>query len=737
MVPSWRQTSNFCAAATMTHNHAANSSSRLLQPGRNCWRIEHAHRFSMLVDAEVYFKALRKAILKARHSVFILGWDIDSHLRLVPEGANDGYPEQLGEFLYAVADDRPHLHIHVLNWNFAMLFALERKWPATRLGWRGHHRRLKFQMDAEHPAGASHHQKVVVIDDALAFAGGLDITRCRWDTSAHACDAPLRRDSDGKPYAPFHDVQAMVDGDVARALGELARERWERATGKEPKAASVKAAQGLWPEDIAPDLTDVEIGIARTEPAYNGRSGVYEVRQLHLDAIAAARRNLFFENQYFTSDLICNALAARLSEDDAPEVMIVTPRNQSGWLEQATMGVLRTRVHQRLKKADGQGRYRMYCAELPGMKEGGCLNVHSKVFTVDDDLFCIGSANLSNRSMSLDTECKLAIEAHGSRQDEIRRAIARLRSRLMGEHLDVAPEKVDEELQRRASLHETVAALQHSGRTLSIFEPQTTPELEALIPEQAMFDSEKPIDADELVEQFVPRDVHRPVPRRLIAFGAFAIALILLAVAWRWTPLRDMVNLASMIKLARSLDAMPYTPLAVIVGYVVAGLLMVPVSLLIGVTGIVFGPATGTLYALGGSLLSAIVSYGIGRWLGKDTVKRMLGPRVKRMHNYIVKRGIVAVAVIRLFPVAPFTMVNMIAGAFHIPFRDYLIGTTLGMAPGIIITVTFAHHLAEAVRNPSPGRIAVLAGVAILIIATAIGLHRVFERRANTEAQSP
>jgi phospholipase D1/2 len=709
-------------------------SSRLLQPGRNCWRIEHAHRFSMLVDAEIYFRTLRKAILKARHSVFILSWDIDSRVLLVPEGANDGYPEPFGDFLYAVADARPELNIYVLNWNFAMLYALERKWPATRLGWRGH-KRVQFHMDAQHPVGASHHQKVVVIDDALAFSGGLDITRCRWDTPDHACDSPLRCDSDGKPYAPFHDVQAMVDDGAARALGELARERWERATGEEPKGLAAKAAENLWPEDIVPDITDIDIGIVRTEPAYNGRTGVYEVRQLHLDAIAAAREKLFFENQYFTSDLICNALAARLVEADSPEIMMITPKIQSGWLEQATMGVLRARVHHRLKKADERGRYRMYCADLPGIKDDGCLNVHSKVFTVDDEILCVGSANLSNRSMSLDTECKLAIEAHGNRSDEIRSAIAGLRHRLLAEHLDVAPERVDEEYKRLQSLHDLVASLQSPGRSLVAFDPETTPELDALIPDQAAFDPEKPIDADELVEQFVSPEVHRPVPRRLIAFGALAVALILLAIAWRWTPLRDWVNLASLVKLARSLEAMPFTPVIIIGGYAVGGLLMVPILLLIGVTGIVFGPIAGAVYAIGGTLLSAVVTYGIGRWLGRDTVNRMLGPRIQRMHNHIARRGILAVAVIRLFPVAPFTVVNIIAGAFHISFRDYLIGTMLGMVPGIIITVTFAHHLAEAVRNPSPGGIAVLAGVAALIIATAIGLQRVFERRSNAEAQ--
>lgn len=688
----------------------------------------------MLVDAAIYFRILREAILQARHSVYILSWDIDSRIRLVPEGANDGYPEQLGDFLHAVADERPDLRIRILNWNFAMLYALERKWPATRLGWRKH-RRVQFRMDAEHPVGASHHQKVVVIDDGLAFVGGLDLTRCRWDTPDHACDAPLRQDSSGNPYDPFHDVQAMVQGEAARVLGELARERWERATGTRPQAPAQGGMHDLWPREIEPDLTDIEVGIARTVPAYNSRNGIYEVRQLHLDAIAAARRHLFFENQYVTSDLVCNALAARLAEPDAPEVMIVTPKSQSGWLEQATMGVLRTRVHKRLKEADKHGRYRMYCAQLPGLKSTSCLNVHSKVFTVDDELLAVGSANLSNRSMALDTECKLVIEAHGERRDEIRAAIARMRSRLLAEHLETEPQTVQRELQRRESLHATVEALQGEGRTLSVFEPETSPELDALIPEQAAFDAEKPVDPDELIEQFVPKDIHQPVPRRLIVIGVLAVLLVGLAIAWRWTPLGDMVNLASMIKLAKSLQALPFTPLAVILGYVVAGLLMVPITLLIGVTGLVFGPLTGGMYATAGTLLSALVTYGIGRYLGKDGVQKYVGTRMTRISKRLAKQGIVAMVVTRMLPVAPFTMINILAGALQIRLRDYFIGTVLGMMPGIVITVTFAHHLAQAVRHPTVGGIALMVGVALLLIGIAVGLQRVFQRRSEAKAQ--
>ena len=684
----------------------------------------------MLVDADAYFRAVRAAILNARHSVFILSWDIDSRTRLIPGGANDGYPEGFGDFLHQVVASRPSLRAYVLNWDFAMLYALEREWlPVYKLDWRTH-RRLSFRMDAKHPIGGSHHQKIVVIDDSVAFVGGLDITKARWDTSEHACHAPLRCDSDGKPHAPFHDVQAMVDGDAARALGELARTRWQRACGETPVIVS-RTEHDSWPQHIAPDLEDIGVAISRTEPEYEGQQGVHEIRQLHLDAIASARKHLFFENQYFTSGTIADALASRLKEPEGPEVLVISPETQSGWLEQATMGVLRARVHRKLKDADKYERYRMYCPHIPGLKDQ-CLNVHSKVFAVADDLFSVGSANLSSRSRALDTECNITIEAHGD--PRIQAAISRLRSRLLAEHLDTAPEAVEAEMHKQDSLHRTILALQTSERSLRVMDATTTPELDALIPEQALFDPEKPIDPDELVSQFLPNEARKPVPRRLVGLGLFAIVLVLLAVAWRWTPLREWANLDALIGFARNLEDLPFTPLAVVACYVLAGLVMIPVTLLIAVTGIVFGPLTGSLYAIGGTLLSATVAYGLGHWLGRDTVQRVLGTRINKLSKRIARRGIVAMVIIRMLPVAPFTVVNVVAGASHISLRDYLIGTLLGMLPGIIMTVTFVHHLAEAIRNPTPGTVAILVGVALSIIALALGLQKLLTRRENRAA---
>lgn len=694
---------------------------RVLAAGRNCWRIEHARRFRLLVDGAEYFTAVRKAIAQARRTIFILGWDIDSRVRLTPEGPDDGLPEGLCDFINAVVASRRNLRAYILSWDFAMLFALEREWlPVYKLDWRTHPR-LSFRLDADHPVGASHHQKVVVIDDALAFVGGLDLTQRRWDTREHAPETAGRRDVNGAPYPPFHDVQAMVDGDAARALGELARARWQRAVGRRARSLDAAPERDAWPPAYAPDITDVEVAIARTEPAFNGQPGVREIRQLHFDMIAAARRYLYMENQYFSSSAIAQRLAQRLRETEGPEVVVISPRRESGWLEETTMGVLRARLHQRLREADPAGRYRMYCPDVPQLATG-CLNLHSKLFTADDDVLTIGSANLSNRSMGFDTECNLVLEAAG--EERVRRAIAGMRNRLLGEHLGTDPAQVAAEIVRRSSLVGAIEALRGPRRTLHPLEPLVTADIDALVPDEALIDPERPIDPDELVADFVPPEAKRPAANRMARTAILVLLLAALAAAWRWTPLRDWLDIGLLVGMADRLEAAPFTPLAVIGAYVVAGLIVMPVTVLIAVTGIVFGPVFGALYALAGGLASAAVTYAIGRRLGRDTVRRLAGGRLNRISKQLARRGVLAIAVVRMLPLAPFTIVNVVAGASHIGLRDFLLGTVLGMTPGILATVVFVDRIVEALRNPGIGTFVSLAAVAGVLVALAVMLRR-------------
>src|SRR5690606_15791802 len=145
----------------------------ILAPGRNAWRVEHAARAAVLVDVADYFGAVRSSMRAARHSIRVLGWDLDSRTRLCARAEpHDGLPARLGPFLDALVRTRPGLRVDLLEWDFAMIYAFEREFmPAASLGWRTHGR-LRFRLDGCHPAGGSHHQKVVVIDDAVAFVGG-------------------------------------------------------------------------------------------------------------------------------------------------------------------------------------------------------------------------------------------------------------------------------------------------------------------------------------------------------------------------------------------------------------------------------------------------------------------------------------------------------------------------------------------------------------------------------------
>jgi phosphatidylserine/phosphatidylglycerophosphate/cardiolipin synthase-like enzyme/uncharacterized membrane protein YdjX (TVP38/TMEM64 family) len=727
--------------------HATNNSidpeQSMLRPGDNCWRIETATRLQFLIDGEEYFTALRATLLRARHSIYIVGWDIDSRVAL-PRGDNDELPEPLGQFLDALARARPDLHVYVLSWDYAVLFALEREWlPAINLNWRTH-RRVHFRLDNRHPTGASHHQKIVVVDDQVAFVGGIDITRCRWDSSAHVCDSDLRRDADGTPYAPFHDIQAMVEGPVAAALGELARTRWQRASGRKP-AQKKQTTVSPWPPAIAPALQQVTLAIARTEPAFERYVQCSEIQRFYLAAIAAAQRSIFFENQYFSSNAIATALKQRLTQSDGPEIVIITPLRESGWLEETTMGVLRARLYERLRADDRAARFHPYCPILENENNDAAkadaargLNVHSKLMIVDDEYLTLGSANLSNRSMNLDTECNLILAAacQGEQAQAVRAAIANVRNRLLAEHLAVAPEQVAA-ASAEHGLVGAIESLRGERRTLVPANTTVTTEFAATImADPAFADPAEPLEPERVLSNYIHHRDRKPVLSHTALVGIVAIVLAALALLWRETPLHDYLNIRTALAFIENLQRQPLTPLWVMLLYVIAGFVFVPVVLLIAATGIVFGPWLGIAYALSGSMLSAASTYWIGAKSGGGIWQRLFSRRLHRLRGQLQRQGLLAVAVVRAVPIAPFTLINLIAGAAQVRWRDYLIGTLIGMLPGIVMTVLFVDRAAAALRRPSLGSIATLVLTMGIIVGVSLLLQHWLRGRASGKRSS-
>ena len=440
----------------------------LLRPGETCWRTAHADRYSRIVDGADYLRHVKAAMLRAKRRIMLIGWDLDSRTALEADDATLPGPNHLGPFLHWLVWRRPDLDVYLLKSNLRLLPAFDGFWfgvaPVSLLN-RLTSRRMHFAVDGAHPAGAVHHQKLVIIDDAVAFCGGIDLTIERWDTPTHA-PSDSRRSVAGRTYGPRHEVAAVVDDDAARALAELARDRWHAATG-ETLDPVTPGGRG-WPRTVQKTLRGVDVGIARTLPALPSRSEVREVEALNLAAIRAAQKVIYLENQYLAARSLAEALAERLREPDGPEVVIVLPRSSESRLEQRSMDSARERLLRLLWSADTYGRLGVYWPVTAG---GIPVYVHSKVMVVDDRFLRIGSSNLNNRSLGFDSECDVALEAVPRRRGctTVRREIRDARDGLVSEHLGVTVTKFRAEMARRGSFLDAIDSLRTAGRSLRTF----------------------------------------------------------------------------------------------------------------------------------------------------------------------------------------------------------------------------------------------------------------------------
>jgi phospholipase D1/2 len=700
----------------------------LFRPGANCCSVARAQRVAVLVDGEDYFRAFMQAAERAQRSIIILGWDFNSRTRLTWDDNPRGAPPVLGDFLNFLAKRRRRLRIHILDWDFPMVYGTDREFPPLfGAGWKPH-RRVEMCFDNTHPTIGSHHQKIVVIDDAIAFSGGLDLTCKRWDTRAHRAGDP-HRVVEGEPYPPFHDAMMAVDGEAARVLAGIARERWSCALGR--KLSPVKVEGDPWPPELKPEMTDIGVAVSRTVPLANGRPEVREVEALYLDMIARARRTIYIENQYFTSHKIGAALAARLAEPDGPEIVVISRLLSHGWLEEHTMHVLRTRLVKLLHEADKSGRFHIYYPHVPGLAEGTCVDVHTKLMVVDDEALRIGSANLCNRSMGMDTECDLTVEAGG--RAEVMTTMRGFRDGLLAEHLGVEREVVEREIERRGSISGAIEALRNDGRSLRPLE-QLEEWSDTVISLAEITDPERPVSMDRLIAEFAP-DLGAEQPAgfawgKALVFAAVILGLVLM---WRYTPLAGLVNAERVIGWAEDFASRPWAPFLVIAAYTPASFVMFPRPLITLAAVVAFGPWVGVGYALTGILLAATANYYVGRMMHRDTVRRIAGDRLNKVSEVLRRRGLIAMTAVRLVPIAPFPVVGLVAGAIRVKLHHFVLGTLFGMLPGAVVTTVFGDQLQAALRDPERINYWVIAGVVIVFAVGIYLVRRWFNRQFDKD----
>ena len=441
----------------------------------------------LIVDAADYFTLVRQAMMAAERRIILIGWDFDVRVRIGPSHNPSGAPATMGRFVLWLMRQKPDLQLYLLRWDFGALKALFRgTTPVTVARW-ALHKRINVKLDGAHPFGGSHHQKIAVIDDCLAFCGGIDITCHRWDTRDHLDDDPRRVEPFHGPYMPWHDATMAITGPAAEALDELARERWRCAGGE--ALPEIKRDAKLWLNGVEPHFTNVDVGIARTRPLYGDTPEVHEIEKLYLDMIARARRTVYIEGQYFASGLIAEAIVRRLQEPDGPEFVLVTPQQAHGWLEQVAMDTARSRLFEAVKHYDTDGRFRIY---MPFTAAGKPIYVHAKIMVVDEELFRVGSSNLNNRSLRLDTECDVVLDATLPANKGIGAQIAALRDDLVAEHLGVTPDAVTQAFRETGSLIKAIDQLRGGGRSLHPYEPPPLTQAGTFLAETEFLDPEGP-----------------------------------------------------------------------------------------------------------------------------------------------------------------------------------------------------------------------------------------------------
>ena len=728
------------------------SAENLLRPGENCWKACRADRFGWAVDGAEYFRALRESFENAEHEILIVGWDIDSRVQLVREEDDPLFPSPLCETLQNLVDRKPDLRVFVLSWDFAMVYVLERELlPAYSFGWEDSER-LHFHLDGKHAAGASQHQKIVVVDGQVGFVGGIDITKARWDRRGHPAEDPGRQDPNDDIYGPFHDVQAAVDGQAAAALRELVSARWENATGSPlpPLEADPSSLESRWPDSLKVQLSEAEGGLARTWVDPQSLEVTREVESLYKDLIASANRSIYIENQYFTSGLIADALAERLREKNGPEIVIVLPHRTSGWLEQSTMDVLRNRALETLTRADEHGRLRIVSPVGDDLGEA-TINVHAKLIVVDDDWLRIGSANLSRRSMGLDSECDLLVDSRG------RDAARRFRSELLAEHLGADAGEIAEATEADGLLG-ALDRFNGGERWLDLLSPARDDWDPLLEPLAEFADMEKPIErswresVDRIGNEFsnlelpvgqpgsgsdqgpdkkesAPEndegddggDDDNATPGSGWLFLGIFVAVLGFWVYWLVQGAGADLSLQDVLALLREQTAHPLAPLLFVLAMVAGSLLVAPIIGMVALCGLLFEPYVASLTAIAGTLAATAVNHRIGRHFADAIAGRIPDKVAGRIDRVARSSDALTLAGLRLIPIAPFSIINLAVGAVGIRLRPFLAGTLIGMGPGILL-ICFSVDRAraalqgEAIFDPWIAAVIALAGIGLIAL---------------------
>lgn len=715
---------------------SAQNSFRLFEENGNCWWAGNASHATVVVDCGNYYRDLYESISKAKHSVFVLGWDIDSRIELLRGEAARGsaYPATFFELIRQKAEENPALAVYLNRWNYSFVFMPERE-SFSDFKWRLRSPpNIHYCEDGVVPVGACHHQKVVVIDDEVAYCGGMDVAIGRWDLREHRVRNRDRVDPAGTlqprqyvAYGPYHDVQMVVAGDAARQLAELVRRRWRLAAGYDPLPLRPHAGAGLpaaWPDSDPPQMAGVSTAISLTEPGLYGAPANRQVERMYLDMIAAAENFIYIENQFVAYAPIAQALNARLREKPGLRVLILSCFDPEGMFEKKAMWTARAAFRD-LLLADGV--QQRAAIAYPVSAEGDTerpVRVHSKVMIVDDRYLRVGSSNINIRSMTLDTECDLVIAGNDA---AARRAIAAIRTDLIREHTGKEAREIERLIGQGGAIGAFLQPTPGSRQRLRPVDDEKYRLEKFSQTVRALADPGSPMLPEDLTLPYRYPGLNRKWIMYLPPV-LFFLLLAGLALVWRYTPLSEFASPERLAPLMQGMTAAGWTILVVIGAMAFAQFMFFPLLVVTAGAAMAFGPFGGFTLSLTSALVTAAFGFFAGRWLGRRFLRVLFGPVSERIAFYVRRGGVTGMTILRMVPIAPFNAINIALGISGMSFPVYMAGTLLGLLPGMLIISFAGHSLAQLWLSPSPRGILYAATAAAVWMAGLAAAHMIVRR---------
>jgi phospholipase D1/2 len=650
-----------------------------------------ANALGFLLDSAAYYAALADVIPRARRRVLIVGWCFDDRIRLVRGGGDPG--AGVGDMLISAARDNPTLSVQLVLWKAPPFFSGDQHISAGFMQAVESLPNLTIQYAESESAFGSVHEKYVIIDDVLAFLGGMDISLNRWDTPDHRTPNCNRVNPEGVAYNPYHDTQVAMTGPVVQDLFEIAQRtvsvdrRWNPADTH------------LWPAQVAVDLENAEVLISLTRSHTDPHvEDTHQIKAVYMKVIRSAQEFIYIENQYFSDEDVTEELVRQLSRPDGPEVVIVMARELPDALGRWTMGVSASMHLHRLMQADRYDRlgfYNLFSPDDPSID----VKVHSKMMIVDGRIVTLGSANINRRSFKFDSELNVTIDA---RQTDDPRCIRRLEESILARHCGLTVDRWRELLRRnggsrRAALRERAETWIGMEEGNSFLDPASIPG--EMVEYADMERAPEPETVFHTLARQNPREFIRRTKRVWI--------LVLLAAGLLGAIFYVAQSDIDVDRVLRSIEEINATRpvlagLLSILAYWLAMTLFVTIVVPIVFFAALHGPWWGMLYSVLGLFSGATIFYAVGLVLhnGERINRYRVIRNTRKQLEEIKPHGTWAVAVSRMVPSGPFLVVNLVTGLLRFSPRQFLAGSIMGLMPGIVAFSFFGEIIRNVFTDP-------------------------------------